>query len=258
MGPVMPDQGESVWMSYNVPEAFEWPEDVTDYFDLTAQPDSKIWRLIRSRDEFTAPMLLKRLEGPFMVAEVTIRATLEEHWDQAGLVLFMDMSPDEPWVSPQSIEGRRQHPPMMPTGKWATVSLQMSDNELGVGTVMASPGCGPDFTFSHVPLDASSQPHFPDRTAIVRVKFQKSNDMLLVSYMIPDTYRLDLRSAPEISMQWRTIREIAGFFVSDTAKPSVLVGCYASRPSEADEDTTSDFVADFEALEIFEDPRGVS
>ncbi|KPI37105.1 uncharacterized protein AB675_3582 [Cyphellophora attinorum] len=240
------------WTAYNVETAFQQPEDINEYFSLTSPPDRKIWRLIRSRDEFTAPMLLRKLDRPFVIAEATVTVPLEMDFDQAGIVLFLDTSPSEPWISPTSYEGRRRRHGSNRPGKWVTVSLQMSENDVGLGTVVTYPDRGPDFSFTALPISKDGPEYSDCNHVSLRLKLENVNDMLWIFYMIPDIHRHECQSVEEITAQWKKVREINGFFSDLSMKPSVLVGCYASRPLEMDEDEQSDLTAEFEDLELLQ------
>jgi regulation of enolase protein 1 (concanavalin A-like superfamily) len=240
------------WTAYNVESSFQQPEDINEYFSLTSPPDRKIWRLVRSRDEFTAPMLLRKLNRPFVIAEATVTVSLEMDFDQAGIVLFLDTSPTEPWVSPHSYEGRRRRLGYNRSGKWVTVSLQMSENDVGIGISVTYPDRGPDFSFTAVNIAKDCSEYTGCNYATLRLKLENVNDMLWIFYMLPDVHRHEGQSVEEITAQWKKVREINGFFDDVSMKPSVLVGCYASRPLEMDEDEQSDLTAEFEDLELLQ------
>lgn len=86
--------------AHNVCPDFEQPENVTEYFALTAPPNSKIARRPMEEDEASTPMILTKLENTFILAEVTISADFEMDWDQGGLIVFAGCPPARP-VIPQ-------------------------------------------------------------------------------------------------------------------------------------------------------------
>ena len=245
------------YLAYNVCDGFQQPEDAAEYFFLAAPPDSRIWRGCR-RDEFSAPMLLTSLVQKFQVIEVTVCAALEMVQDQAGIVIFFDMSPDEPWVSPTSFEGRRRrrsNTEREHTGRWAKAALQQTEDDLlGLATVVAHPSCGADQSISTVPVNLSDQFGFASHASTLRIKLERVNDALWVWYRVPEAFPGEFRTLEEISLQWRRVREVAGFFTGVSAKSRIMVGCYASRPLEMGEDDSKDFVAEFEDLRILEAP----
>lgn len=244
------------YQAYNVRDSFEQPEDVAEYFSLVAPPESKIWR--GRRDEFSAPMLLTSLVQKFQVIEVTVSAPFKVVQDQAGIVLFFDMSPDEPWIGPTSLEGRRRrrsNADREHTGCWAKAGLQQTeDGLLAFATVVVRPGCGPDQSISTVPVDLSDRYGFHSHQASLRIKLERVNDALWVSYRVLEAFSGEFRTPDEVNLQWTRAREVAGFFSGVTAKSRVMVGCYASRPLGGSEDewSSSDLVAEFEDLELLE------
>ena len=240
------------WTTYNIENNdFRPPEDIYEHFSLISAPDRQIWRLVRTSDKFTAPMLLKKLDGPFMIAEATVTVELEMEWDQAGLVLFHDMSPTEPWICTTSLEGRRRRFGSSTShGKWVTVSLQMQDNEVGVGVAVTYPDRGPDLSFTAVCAANIDHLGYTQGFASLRLKLEHVNDMLWISYMVPDGHDHDQLSVSEIVASWKKIREVTGFFGEAGVKPSVHVGCYTSRPLDMDEDDQLNLTAEFEHLEL--------
>ncbi|KAF1808608.1 hypothetical protein P152DRAFT_375901, partial [Eremomyces bilateralis CBS 781.70] len=62
-------------------------------FDLSAAPNTDLWRKPPCRDTSTAPILYTSLRHRFTSAEVTVSADLEFEWDQAGLVIFAGAPP---------------------------------------------------------------------------------------------------------------------------------------------------------------------
>lgn len=245
------------YLAYNVRDGFEQPEDAEEYFCLAAPPDSRIWRGSR-RDEFSAPMLLTSLVQKFQVIEVTVSVPLEVVQDQAGIAIFFDMSPDEPWISPTSFEGRRRrrsNTEREHTGRWAKAALQQTEDDLlGLATVIAHPSCGADQSISTVPVDVSDHYGFQSHMSTLRIKLERVNDALWVWYRVPEAFSGEFRTPEEISLQWRRVREVAGFFTGASAKSRIMVGCYASRPLEMGEDDSKDLIAEFEDLRILEAP----
>jgi regulation of enolase protein 1 (concanavalin A-like superfamily) len=246
------------YKTYNVPSTFQQPEDVSEYFSLAARSNTRIWR-ITTGDELSAPMLLKELDTTFQIAEVTLSAPFEMFWDQAGLVIFLNMSPTEPWINPDSYEGRRRRSTPVPAshrGVWATATLQMNEEGLCLATTVAAPSCAPDLSFSMLALDSHDPPGVAYQTGTLRLRLEKVGDALWVWYRVPvSSYGFAGSAAlyqtpEEVSSEWRKTREIGGFFVGSSPKSKIQIGCFASRYLELDAREEKDFVAEFEDLAI--------
>jgi len=229
----------------------EHEDDISEYFSLACPADSRLWRFMNSGDEFSAPMLLTSTDRSFDLLEVTVSAPFEETFDQAGIVIFCDMSPEEPWISPTSPQGRRRrrmHSEREHTGKWAKASLQQtSDGTLGLATVITHPNGWPDQSFAAITFDTSAHVGFQLHKTSLRIKFERVNDALWVWYRMPESFSTGQLYPEQVSNQYTKAREVGGFFAGSTAKSRVMVGCYASRPLENEKE----FEAEFEALDIF-------
>lgn len=248
--------------AHNVNSEFQQPENISDYFHLTAPPNTKIWRKPGDQDDTTAPMILTTLEQPFILAEVTVSAEFEMDWDQGGLVIFAGSAPGQP--SPPSALLRRRRPRIPghlaqgTSGKWVKAGLEFTGGELGLSTVVANPSCGSDWSFipafPHLSPEEAFSMHMPS----LRIKFERVGDDLWVWYRLPDSSATsNAYRSPEMACAgWKKAREVMGFFYGIEAKSGVWVGCYASRPAEfetEDDGSSQDedgLFVEFEDLEI--------
>ncbi|RMZ89605.1 hypothetical protein DV736_g3166, partial [Chaetothyriales sp. CBS 134916] len=235
--------------AHNINGYFERNEEIHDYFQLEAPPNTLIWRKPASQDHTSAPMILTSATRPFIVAEVTVSVDLDVEWDQAGLVLFTDF--DAP--STPSFRRRRTSSFLGEQGhqlnrKWIKAGLGLSSGEPGLCTVLANPNCGPDSSFT--PTYASC---YDGQLPSIRVKLEKVNDDLWVWYKIPESSSvadMEYRSPGEVSLDWKKTREVSGFFTGLGKEAAITVGCYASRPMPLEEDEKNTLFAEFEDLEI--------
>lgn len=241
----------------NTPPDFEHLEEAPEYFSLTALSNTRLSRKSLVEDDLTAPMVLHRKRQLFTLAEVTVSVDFRVHWDQGGLAIFLGGHPAQNQrLSRGSHSLRRPYVVVDPqlnraSNKWARVALEMTAGELGVSTLVANPKCG---------VDWASTPAFPYVSNVhatdlsmpsVRLKLERVGADLWVWFMIPETqFQAGYVPTPEfVSRQWRKCREIVNFFDEQSMKGDVWVGCYASRPVEAEPDVESLFV-EFEDLEI--------
>lgn len=240
----------------NPPTDFEQPEDVEEYFSLTAPPNSRLGRRSPLEDEVTAPMLVQRLRHPFVLCEVTISADFQNDWDQGGIAIFAGGHPTQntSFMRPN----RRSHVMVDPRlsrapSKWARVGIELTNGELVVSTLVANPKCG---------VDWASTPAFPSvhpseagdmLTQRLRLKLERVGQDLWVWFMHPESHDSwsNTPSPEAVSRRWRKCREIVNFFDVEAVKGDVWVGCYASRPIEP-MDTCSEegLFVEFEDLEI--------
>jgi hypothetical protein len=249
------------YQTYNVSDGLVLSEDVAEYFTLTAAADTKIWR--GNRDVFSAPMVVTkpRPVQSFHVIEVTVTVAFTENQDQAGLVLFFDMTPDQPWYGPSSVDGRRRrrsgNGEMHHTGRWATAALrQVDEDQVDFVTAVTRPGCEPDRSSSYFRPRELCTDAFSTGDSTIRIKIERVDDKLWVSYRpeMPDSEEDD-RSPEYVEQSWRRVREVDGFFNDLMAKRTVMVGCYAGRPlpREYDEGEIGiHLVAEFENLSLLE------
>ncbi len=246
------DFSETRFEAHNLLNDFQQPEDISEYFDLSAPANSTLWRKPLSGDEVSAPMVLTRLQESLMVAEVTVTAEMEVEWDQAGLVIFAGMSPCN--VPDNTTRGRRgnQHGYVAQPGKWLKAGIGLADEDVGVATAVALPGCGPDWSFaplfSNVETKTSSF-----RRSSLRVKLERVVQDLWVWYRIPESHAMSStgRSPAEVSRDWKKAREVSEFFTGVEVKSGIWVGCYASRPLEMDDgDGRSELFVEFEELSM--------
>ncbi len=235
--------------AHNIQGSFERNENIQEYFQLEAPPNTKIWRKPITHDNMSAPMILTSLQQPFLLAEVTVSVDLDVEWDQAGLVIFAGTSPTT--TTAPSLHRRRNPSPLggqpeQAGGKWVKASLELAAGEPGLSTVVANPSCGPDWSFTPTcPCDEGQLPS-------LRVKLEKVDDDLWVWYRIAESSAIasEYRSPGEVSMDWKKAREVSGFFTDVDAKLGVTVGCYTSRPMPLEEDEKNTLFAEFEDLEI--------
>lgn len=227
----------------NEPAGFEDPEEVTDYFSLTATSNTRLGRKTAQEDEITAPMILKRLTYPFVLCEVTVSADLQNDWDQGGLAIFAGGHPGQTRINQlrnpslrraDILNGHRSNSGPM---KWARVALEMNVGELNISTLVANPECGVDWA-STPAFPSSHSDDLDSSIPSVRLKLERVGSDLWVWFMVPEApMHLNSTSAPTpeaISRRWRKCREIINFFDPYSAKGGVWIGCYASRPVEAD------------------------
>jgi len=238
----------------NPPTDFEQPDEMTEYFSLTAASETRLSRKSLHEDELTAPMVLRRVRPTFTIAEVTVSVDFQLDWDQGGLVIFLGGHPAHlhhinrslrrPYVVVDPRVNRASH-------KWARVALEMTAGELGISTLVANPKCGVDWACTPVfPL----HPHHAadGSTPSLRLKLERVGADLWVWFMIPETeFQAGYVPTPEsVSRQWRKCREIVNFFDEESMKGDAWVGCYASRPVETEPDHEEGLFVEFEDLEI--------
>jgi regulation of enolase protein 1 (concanavalin A-like superfamily) len=248
------DLSETRFIAHNLLGDFEQPEDISEYFSLTAPSNSTLWRKPIAGDDVSAPMILTRLTQPFILAEVTVTSEMDVEWDQAGLVIFVGMTPNDATVPNSRRRRRSQLERTEPqTGKWLKVGLELADEDVGVATAVAQPNCGPDWSFTPVFPDANPDSQYSLRRSSLRVKLEKVGQDLWVWYRIPESSSVPstYRSPDEVSRDWKKARELSEFFMGVEVKSGIWVGCYASRPLEMDEgDGKSELFVEFEDLEI--------
>ena len=246
------DLSETRFTAHNI-DNFEQPEDISEYFSITAPSNSSLWRKPSSGDHVSAPMILTKLREPFILAEVTVTTEMDVEWDQAGLVLFAGMSTNQTISTPQRRRNNHNIQPEPSNGKWLKVGLGLSDEEVGVATAVAQPNCGPDWSFTPVFPDIDPEhPHMFRRSSL-RLKLEKVGQDLWVWWRIPESHVVlnSYRSPDEVSRDWRKARELSEFFEGIEVKSGIWVGPYASRPLEMDDgEGKSELFVEFEDLEI--------
>ncbi|KAK5945304.1 hypothetical protein PMZ80_002508 [Knufia obscura] len=245
----------SVYEVLNTPPEFEHSDEATEYFSLTAPSNTKLSRKSLEEDELTAPMLLHRKRQPFTLAEVTVSVDFQADWDQGGLVIFLGGHPVQSQQSSRSL--RRPYVVVDPrlnrtSHKWARVALEMTGGELHISTLVANPKCGVDWAstpaFPHIQGIHAADVSMPS----LRLKLERVGADLWVWYMVPETqFQAGYVPTPEfVSRQWRKCREVVNFFDEQSMKDDVWVGCYASRPVEAEPEIDEGLFVEFEDLEI--------
>jgi regulation of enolase protein 1 (concanavalin A-like superfamily) len=224
-----------------------------EYFTLTAQPGTSIWRTPGSEDTITAPTIFTALREPLIVAEVTVTANLEYEWDQAGLAIFAGAPPDV------EDRGRPDHN-RWPARRWAKAGLEICRGTPHASCTAAVSSSGADCSLVPLPSTPDPQTSYTAASSI-RIKFERLGDALWVWYQQPQSscYSTMSHTPDEVSNEWRKIREVTGFFWGIDSKSGVWIGCYASRPMQwvpvssiavaADDDRNSLWV-EFEDLEI--------
>jgi regulation of enolase protein 1 (concanavalin A-like superfamily) len=215
------------------------PPDM-EYFTLTAQPGSKMWRDPGLPDMVTAPMVYTALCEPLIVAEVTITANWEMEWDQAGLIIFTGMPPC-------TQQQQRRSTGQTPCPRWVKAGLQLSSGTLHVSAASAVSASGADLSLS--PLLNLDQPYDIPASLVrsIRVKLERMGDALWIWYQNPQTSSyMAFRSPAEASEGWQKVREVVGFFWGVESKNGVWIGCYASRPMQYNSTTPSQGRADDE------------
>ena len=264
--PLMPmhrtERDTGRYQFYNIPDGPAPSEDVAEYFTLTASTDTQIWR--GNRDIFSAPMILTRPRPvqKFHVLEATVNIPFMENFDQAGLVMFYDMTPDQPWLGPTSVDGRRQrresNGELHHTGRWVTAALRQVDEEqIDLVTVVTRPGMEPDQSSSFLPFDLNNSYGLRSSHSTIRIKIERVENKLWVSYRPEEMLPEEDRCPEYVGSAWRRIREVDGFFTDLQTKRPVSVGCYAGRPlpREYDEDELGkDLVVEFENMSLLESP----
>jgi len=243
----------------NVGSDFERPEDVTEYFTLHAPPNTNIWRKPSAMDDATAPMVLKRLQQSFILAEVTVSADFAMEFDQAGLVIFAGARPDQ---SSRSAVSRRTRPytrrnSLSAMGKWVKAGLEFTGGEIHATSVVATSSCGADWCSSaRLPPRTANFDPYPSPPPSLRVKFERVDGSLWIWYQMPDS-SLDppaVRSPADVGSEWKKMREVMGFFNGREEKGEIWVGCYASRPMDFEPSNSweelDNLVAEFEDLDI--------
>lgn len=223
--------GISSFDTLNMPDTASISSDM-EYFSLTAQPSTKLWREAGRSDTITAPIIYTVLREPLIVAEVTISANWELEWDQAGLVIFVGDSPGE---------DRQTHPhSQVPFRRWVKAGLEFSSGALHVSSAAAIAPHGADRALAPLPtinpLEAQVRPELQS----MRIKIERIGDALWIWYQPGQTScYAAFRSPAEASSEWRKIREVAGFFWGMDRKDGVWLGCYASRPMQWTPSTTT-------------------
>lgn len=241
----------------NAPADFDEPANPYEYFSLTAVSNTRLCRKTLTCDDLTAPMVVKRLRHQFVLCEVTVSGDFVNDWDQGGLVIFLGGHPANNQAPSTRFTNRQRYEvvdPQLtkPSAKWARVALELSNGELCVSSLAANPGCGVDWAstpaFPHLSLAESSDLSMPS----LRLKLERVGKDLWVWYMNPDSWSPREEPTPDhVRRQWRKCREIVNFFDDENSKGDAFVGCFASRPVEAEDDHIQDgLFVEFEDLEI--------
>lgn len=255
----------------NVGSNFEQPEDVHEYFSLQAPPNTNIQRKPSASDDTTAPMLLKRLNQSFLLAEVTVSADFAMDHDQAGLVIFADSLPtsslSQSLTIRRSSRYSRSSSEPLATGKWAKAGLEFARGELHAASSVATSSYGADWSSSaRMPSPLTAFDPFSLTAQSLRIRFERVDESLWISYEIPhqnppqleyyQASNLDAhqQNLDDLGPRWKQMREVMGFFTGVEQKGHVWVGCYASRPMDYEPSNSweevDELIAEFEDLDI--------
>lgn len=261
------------FITVNLPRTTEKPSQsqLSDYFTLTANPSTSLWRHPWSNTIATAPMIITHLQHPFVVAEVTVMADLEREWDQGGLIIFSGSSLNA--TLPTSSQHRRRNSrcddgndSSCEQGRWVKAGLELIGDALHATSAVATKESGADWSIcplhptTYTPLDLDG---FRSMTRMsLRIKLERVGNSLCIWYRtdnLMDVPGVFYHPTPEAaSQQWRKLREVMGFFSGVERKENVWVGCYASRPTAplqrgqagCDELLRESLMVEFEDLEI--------
>jgi len=230
-----------------------------EYFTLTAQPNTNLWRKPPARDTSTAPIVYTTLRHPFVLAEVTVSADWEMEWDQGGLVIFAGSPPGRQLGGSQSRRPSRNHPgvPDLPSCKWVKAGVEFSGGTVNASSVCATSD-GADWSLCPLPTIGFSGP-----ATALRIKLERIGHALWVWYQVPGLSPFN-ESPDGIGGSWKKLREVTWFFWGVEDK-YVSVGVYASRPANFTSSITFDsrgpsgtsatngneLFVEFEDLEIF-------
>lgn len=225
---------------FNVPKDYDQPEDITDYFSLSATSNTRLVCNQAGLDEASCPMILKRLRLPLILAEVTVSVEFRQlNFDQAGLVVFPDGLSSG--VLPRSNNLRTGASrwtcsrPMQGSSGFARVAFEICSGELMITTLVSRPSRGADW--ASTPATPYFEPEYLQGTSMpsIRLKLERVGNDLWMWFLVPDL-DISLQFAPTpdaIRRQWRKCREVTDFFDQSPSK-GCWVGCYASRPLEAE------------------------
>lgn len=243
----MPLDGAS-FTPLNLPPTFTLPRCL-EYFELTAGPNTDLWRKPPNGDTSTAPIVFTSLRHPLVVAEVTVSADWEMEWDQGGLVIFAGAAPQS--FSSDTRNGfssstRRSlnhqsltHlPPPPPPCKWVKAGMEFSSGTVNAASVSATadgadwcvsplgPAVG-DASFSS--SSSSTRGNGPLPIQSLRIKLERVGHALWVWYQVP-LAAPGAHTPGAVGSTWKKLREVTWFFYGVEDK-FVHVGVYASRPT---------------------------
>ena len=207
----MPAPSRACFQALNMP-LDSIPESMAA-FELSAPPNTDLWRKPPARDTSTAPILFTSLRHPFVSAEVTVTADWRLEWDQAGLVIFAGLPPGSirP-ANPSPVTAEETAPPPYtppPASKWVKVGLEFCNNICNASSVCATQD-GADWCITALPPSQAQRGE-------LRVKFERIGYALWIYY-------------EDQVLGWKKLREVTWFFFGVEDK-SVRVGVYASRPA---------------------------
>jgi regulation of enolase protein 1 (concanavalin A-like superfamily) len=260
------------YVAFNVDSTFEQPDNIEEYFSLTAPHNTSISRRPSIPDVTNAPMVLKQVRQSFILAEVTVTLAPSVEFDQAGVVIFAGSLVDQTPITPvrRTPVNHRRRSGDLEVGRWAKVGLEMAEGEVHVASTVANTPYGADWSSSARLVSQPSPPIYPGLASphSVKVKIERVGLSLWIWYNLstlttlhsPITSHADvtaLYQTPEdIASGWHKMREVTGFFSGPASqlKGSVWVGCYASRPLTFEPtfswQNVDDLYAEFEDLEI--------
>ncbi|OOQ88470.1 hypothetical protein PEBR_12268 [Penicillium brasilianum] len=261
----MPPDGSS-FTTLNLPPTFTLPQCM-EYFELTAGPNTDLWRKPPNGDTSTAPIVFTSLRHPFVVAEVTVSADWEMEWDQGGLVIFAGAAPqsfasDTPGTGSGHVLPATRRSSAQSPCKWVKAGMEFSSGTVNASSVSATAD-GADWCLSPL-VQSVSGPAIQS----LRIKLERVGHALWIWYQVPSAAPYGL-SPGAVGSTWKKLREVTWFFYGVEDK-FVHVGVYASRPTNiargqtmwdamhgltlensSAAGTSDGLVVEFEDLEIF-------
>lgn len=215
----------SSFTTLNLPPTFTLPRCM-EYFELSAGPNTDLWRKPPNGDTSTAPIVFTSLRHPFVIAEVTVSADWEMEFDQGGLVIFAGAAPQSfssaaPGLPSPNATGRRL--PAQPPCKWVKAGMEFSSGTVNASSVSATAD-GADWCLSPLVQGVSG-------TAIqsLRIKLERVGHALWIWYQVPSAAPYAVTPGA-VGSTWKKLREVTWFFYGVEDK-FVHVGVYASRPT---------------------------
>ncbi|KAJ5159595.1 uncharacterized protein N7482_006599 [Penicillium canariense] len=216
----MPLDGSS-FTALNLPPTFALPQCM-EYFELTAGPNTDLWRKPPNGDTSTAPIVFTSLRHPFVVAEVTVSADWEMEWDQGGLVIFAGAAPQSFSSDAPALTADRRSCARPPC-KWVKAGMEFSSGTVNASSVSATAD-GADWCLSPL-VQSVSGPGIQS----LRIKLERIGHGLWIWYQVPSASPYAMTPGA-VGSTWKKLREVTWFFYGVEDK-FVHVGVYASRPT---------------------------
>ncbi|KAF7712076.1 Uncharacterized protein PECH_007622 [Penicillium ucsense] len=249
----MPLDGAS-FTPLNLPLTFTLPRCL-EYFELTAGPNTDLWRKPPNGDTSTAPIVFTSLRHPFVVAEVTVSADWEMEWDQGGLVIFAGATPQSLISNARngfsstrrSVADRTSLTSSLPPSttttttsttspprssplpcKWVKAGMEFSAGTLNASSVSATAD-GADWCVSPLGPAVTNSSGGGSTIQSLRIKLERVGHALWIWYQVP--LAAPYATTPgAVGSTWKKLREVTWFFYGVEDK-FVHVGVYASRPT---------------------------